>query len=490
MRNLFPAKMHLIDFKIVYTVSDKGTMIEDVVKSIRTVRRFIEKEHIIVFYTPPRSENNFQKLAELATVIKAKNITKPFVFQKKRGFSRYGEKIHVCDVECPNVIFLDADTIVKKDISMLLEGDFDFSARSGSGNVDLNKSIWTEMFQKVGKQPILMPNTGFMIFKNYCHRQIKKEWLEYINDPSLPNPHPYSTLKEQYALALAVSGKKIKWMTHKEHAFVWKNEYYRDAYVIHGKHESPIEQKELQRFWNRRAEEPDDFRRVCTFSSPSFNKFLNFIQRKMFLKLLNNIDSMKNKKILEIGCGIGRWSTVMLNKNVKYVGIDFSTKMLKLAKIRNQSYDFINNSVSMNPFRANAFDIIFSITVLHHIPHPQRFETIKEMARLVKPKGHLIILEDIKGRTTTHFSPNSLLIWKDMFEINNCKTLLTIPDKYYKSVINIITKFSIGRWIIKIMEKIKIVYFVFLLLIEKIASIILPSKYAHGVGILFQKTDP
>ena len=221
--------------KVVYTVSDKGSMIEDVLKSLSTIRRFIDKNDIIIYYTPPRSEENFDKLSSLAVVLKAENITKPFLFQKNR-FGRYGEKIHLCDVNDPTVMFLDADTLIKKDIRELIKGDYDFSARVGiSGYKDFNQYIWSEMFRRIDKKPIYLPNTGFMIFKNYTHREIKEEWLKYTNDPYLPNPHPSSNAKEEYALALAVSGKKIKWMTKKEHTCLWLNESQTDSYVIHGR---------------------------------------------------------------------------------------------------------------------------------------------------------------------------------------------------------------------------------------------------------------
>lgn len=166
------------------------------------------------------------------------NISKPFVFVKGHGLGRYGEKCHLCDVPSSIVAFLDADTIIEKDLSPLFEGDFDFSARmhfptrkSAVGWLD--EKMWVDTFRKMKKEPVPMPNAGFMIFKNYCHRKIKEEWLKYVNDNDLPNPCIKNNPKEQTALALALSGKKIRWMTAKEHAFSWLGEDKIDAYVHH-----------------------------------------------------------------------------------------------------------------------------------------------------------------------------------------------------------------------------------------------------------------
>ena len=40
----------------------------------------------------------------------------------------------------------------------------------------------------------------------------------------------------------------------------------------------------------------------------------------------------KKDIVLDIGCGIGRWGETILEKGLKYVGIDYSTKLLKIAE--------------------------------------------------------------------------------------------------------------------------------------------------------------
>jgi len=231
-REQLTAVCYKFPVKFVYTLSDSGKLVSQAIKSIKSLRKFVDRENIIVFYTPPRSKRNLRKLSKLAVVKEVENISKPFVFDKSRGYGRYGEKIHVCSVDCPNVIFLDTDTIVTKNPIGLLEGDYAFSARPGDANRDFDQNVWRNMFRKIGKEPIPMPNTGFMIFKHHCHKKIREDWLTAVNNP-LPNPHPVNNLKEQYALALAVSGEKIKWMTAREHAFGWEGEGKIDTYVFH-----------------------------------------------------------------------------------------------------------------------------------------------------------------------------------------------------------------------------------------------------------------
>jgi hypothetical protein len=264
IKNVCAGRTELNEVKVAYTVSSKGSMIKDLINSLRSLRRFVKRSNIIVFYTPPRTELDYRQLARYALVEKVENLTASFVAKRNTAPSRYGEKIHICDIDSPNVIFLDADTTVRKDITKLTKGDFDFSARMAPANKDFNQMLWTSMFKEIGKEPIPMPNAGFMIFKNYCHQRIRKEWLLYMNDPLLPNPHPESNLKEQYALALAISGNKIKWMTAKEHRYSFE---IGDTFVVHGEPCSFLGSRKLY-----------EYKKKICLKSPVVQKIDSFIQ--------------------------------------------------------------------------------------------------------------------------------------------------------------------------------------------------------------------
>jgi hypothetical protein len=217
---------------VVYTLSDRGNMAKQIVKSLKSLSSFVEKRDITIFLTPPRKKSTARELSKYGNVIEAPDITKPFVFSPARGLGYYGEKVHLCEIESPEVIFLDCDTVVKKNIYDLLEGDYDFSARLGD-NTSLNWDVWKEYCSKHGKTPNPFFNAGFMIFKNGLHHKIQQEWLKFINE-DIPKIHPQTYTKEQYALVLALDGYKIKHMDKSQHAFAWKDETEVDTYVLHG----------------------------------------------------------------------------------------------------------------------------------------------------------------------------------------------------------------------------------------------------------------
>ena len=164
--------------KYVYSVSDIYNLVPNAISSIRSLRRFVEKENILVFFTPPRTELSAALLSRLAIVKKVGNISKPFEFIKGTGARRFGEKCHLCDVDFSTVVFLDDDVIVRKDLAPLIKGDFDFSARQHyptksrlAEGIDSEK--WLHLFKE--KEVTAMPNAGFMIFKNYTRMKIKND---------------------------------------------------------------------------------------------------------------------------------------------------------------------------------------------------------------------------------------------------------------------------------------------------------------------------
>jgi len=228
------------DYKVVYTVSDVGDLIPCVLRSIESLEKFVSKKNIIVFYTPPRSRENYLKLSNVAVVKEVDNITKPFdvlAAQKKaKGLPlsprHYGEKVHLCEVECENVLFLDADTVVRKDITELLAGNYDFSALPPAYEMD--EALVAKAFASIGKDPLPQFNCGFLIFKNSLHVRIKDLWLKYINDETLADDQFHT--KEQWALSLALANvnPRIRYMTFIHNARIWAGKAHVDAYVLHG----------------------------------------------------------------------------------------------------------------------------------------------------------------------------------------------------------------------------------------------------------------
>jgi len=75
-----------------------------------------------------------------------------------------------------------------------------------------------------------------------------------------------------------------------------------------------------------------------------------------------------NEKVLDLGCGNGRLYELFQDKTIDYCGVDFSEKLIDIAKKRYPQFKFQVADALNLPFPADYFDKVFSIAVLHHIP--------------------------------------------------------------------------------------------------------------------------
>lgn len=93
-------------------------------------------------------------------------------------------------------------------------------------------------------------------------------------------------------------------------------------------------------------------------------------------------------KMLDAGCGTGGLMK-RLSKVGDMVGIDFSLEAIKLAKRRGVSAK--PGTVERMPFKDNQFDLVTCIDVIYHKQVKDDVKALKEIGRVLKPGGFLIL---------------------------------------------------------------------------------------------------
>ena len=97
-------------------------------------------------------------------------------------------------------------------------------------------------------------------------------------------------------------------------------------------------------------------------------------------------------RVLDLGCGNGRYFPSFEKKNVEYLGVDSSQELIEIAKSKYPQAEFKVADALNLPLPADFFDRIYSIAVFHHIPSKNlRIDFLKEAKRVLKPGGLLIL---------------------------------------------------------------------------------------------------
>lgn len=110
-------------------------------------------------------------------------------------------------------------------------------------------------------------------------------------------------------------------------------------------------------------------------------------------KIAANIDdSIKEQKILDVGCGNGRLAELFHGRNIKYTGTDNCQELIDLAKKNYGNHFFVGDILKLSFLKEHNFDYVFCIAVIHHLPGKElRLEALKQLKSKVKPGGTIVI---------------------------------------------------------------------------------------------------
>lgn len=108
-------------------------------------------------------------------------------------------------------------------------------------------------------------------------------------------------------------------------------------------------------------------------------------------KLFKILGCVKGKKILDVGCGTGRYSVPLAKKGAEVYGIDISEGMLKAAKRKSKGLNTKYQLSDMRkiPYKDETFDKVISSLAIDHVKDYEK--AILEILRVTKKGGKIII---------------------------------------------------------------------------------------------------
>ena len=156
------------------------------------------------------------------------------------------------------------------------------------------------------------------------------------------------------------------------------------------------------------------------------------------LKLIDDRAGLRNKKVLDIGCGGGILCESMVEKGAQVKGIDLGEAPLAVAKIhaKEQNLNIEYQAISAEELatqESSSFDIVTCMEMLEHVPEPSAI--VEACSQLVKPDGHVFF-------STINRNPKSFL-----FAIIGAEYILNLLPKGTHEFEKLIRPSELDSWV-------------------------------------------
>ena len=154
-------------------------------------------------------------------------------------------------------------------------------------------------------------------------------------------------------------------------------------------------------YWERRARrfatQGEGLAAVCSYGMPEFyNRMIQWTQRRALTPWLTVSPGMR---VLDIGCGVGRWSRWLAACGAEVTGIDVSPTMIAEARRRvhlqglSARCRFAVQDVEQLD-AGGPYDLVLAVTVLQHVLDDERLAAgLARMVHHLAPAGRMLLLE-------------------------------------------------------------------------------------------------
>lgn len=188
-------------------------------------------------------------------------------------------------------------------------------------------------------------------------------------------------------------------------------------------------------YWDSKASEYDD-KSISLWPNSHLNELyhqeqVNFIEK--------SLGDLTGKKVLDLGCGMGRLSRHLAERGAHVVGVDFSATTIKVAQRYSTSGNpsYVHGSIfdieAVSEYEAIIHSAVIAMACTRH---EQVSDVLFRLRRAIKPGGLLVSIEPLhKGFLHRVLKMNSdqyeSLLKKSGFKVNCLKQLHFWPTRLF-----------------------------------------------------------
>lgn len=158
----------------------------------------------------------------------------------------------------------------------------------------------------------------------------------------------------------------------------------------------------LSRFYDKASQKYRGSPKSNGYTTPT-----SFRHRLNIFKHWVDFDTVRQMKILDIGCGTGLMTDTFTRENEVW-GVDISSGLLSTA--RENGLETVRGSAESLPFGANTFDLTVCVGVLPYYDTPDLI--LSQIARVTRPGGKILVISPADSLFTRSVRALKNLTWK------------------------------------------------------------------------------
>ncbi len=173
-------------------------------------------------------------------------------------------------------------------------------------------------------------------------------------------------------------------------------------------------------FWNEKARHASDPVAAVCHANPIDNRNIDRVQRRLVGRALARVHRampLAGRRVLDYGCGVGRFVELLESMGCVYSGVDIAEDMVAIALSQRPGRDFKVLASGRIPHEDATFDLVTSIAVIQHNAYQQQERIVDEILRVLKPTGYVVLFESVgepKSQAGLEF-PRPFEDWLAMF---------------------------------------------------------------------------
>ncbi|HSQ82551.1 MAG TPA: class I SAM-dependent methyltransferase [Casimicrobiaceae bacterium] len=116
------------------------------------------------------------------------------------------------------------------------------------------------------------------------------------------------------------------------------------------------------------------------------------------LDVLNSLVPLAGQDIIELGCGAARLARTLLERHPdsRVTGLEVDARQhAKNIAAPQAGLRFVAGGAEAIPFPEASFDLALMLKSLHHVPRASMGQALGEVARVLRPGGHLYVSEPV-----------------------------------------------------------------------------------------------